>query len=125
MALPAVGAAGTTSSSTTGAGYGSGARERRSRSEPSSALDARGSNALHEVALEEDVDQQYRQRSDDDGCHEWRPVGAEASGQPEHCQSERQRCVRRILEEHDRPEERALPKGGVTLCVTAVCHGAI
>src|SRR4051812_3792838 len=93
MQLPIVGAAGTASSSATGAGGAS------------SALDARSSDPLDEVALEKDVDEEYRQRRDYDRGHQRRPVGPEAARQAEFGQSERDRPVARVLQEDDGPEE--------------------
>src|SRR4051812_14308459 len=70
-----------------------------------SALDAGGSDALYEIALEEDVDQQYWDRRNHHGSHQRRPVRPKAAGSAELCQAQRKSPVCRILQEDDRPEE--------------------
>src|SRR5688572_21473311 len=50
---------------------------------PRSSLHPAGSDALHEVALEEDVDDDDGDRGHDDDGHERRPVVGEAAGRSE------------------------------------------
>src|SRR4051812_50089923 len=69
-----------------------------------SALDATGRNPFDEVALEEDVEDEDRQRRQDDDRHERRGVGREAAGGPEETERERGREVVLFAEEGQRPE---------------------
>src|SRR5579859_6214302 len=68
-----------------------------------SALDATRGDPFHEVALEEDVEDDNRQRGHDDDRHERWPVGLVEADELE--EAERERPVPGCLEYDQRPEE--------------------
>src|SRR5689334_22116361 len=73
---------------------------------PGLPLDPGSCDSLDEVALEEHVQDEDRDRGNDDRRHQRRPVVRHAAGQSEQREPDRQGPVVAVADEHNRPEER-------------------